>query len=167
MNARTLYAWSPSLARAWERWSRRERMLVLVAAAVVVGGCGWAWWWQPMSADIARMERDRARTERVLAAAQAQADDLVALQRASVPVRSADPRAAIERALAARGLRATVTTPEPKEGRTRVALDAIRFVDLVSLLDTLARADGLRVVEANIAARVEPGMVRADLALAR
>ena len=113
------------------------------------------------------MERDRVRTTRIVAAAQAQADDLAALQRATAPVRAGEPRAALERALAERGLRAGAGTLESKDGRTRMTLDAVRFTELVPMLEALARNDGLRVVEATLATRVEPGMVRADLVLER
>ena len=158
---------APSLARAWSRWSRRERAFVLAAVAIVALGGGWALCWQPMRADIERMERDRVRTARVLVAAQAQADDVATLQRAAAPVRAAEPRAALERVLAERGLRSGAGALDTKEGRTRVTLDAVRFTDLVALLDVLARADGLRVVEATLATRIEPGMVRAELIFVR
>lgn len=158
---------APSLARAWGRWSPRERTFVLTAIAVVVVGGGWAWCWQPMRADIERMERDRIRTERIVVSARAQADDLAALQRATAPVRAGEPRAALERALAERGLRAGAGALDTKDGRSRVTFDAVRFTDLVPLLETLARTEGLRVVEATLSTRVEPGMVRADLVLER
>lgn len=158
---------APSLARAWASWSTRERSFVLAAIAVVVLGGGWTWGWQPMRADIDRMERDRVRTARILAAAQAQADDLAALQRASAPVRAGEPRSALERVLAERGLRAGAGTLESKDGRTRLTLDAVRFTQLVPMLERLVRNDGFRVVEATLATRVEPGMVRADLVLER
>jgi type II secretory pathway component PulM len=120
-----------------------------------------------MRADIERMERDRVRAMRTLGAAQAQSNDLAALQRASAPVRTTEPHAGLERVLAAQGLRSGAGPLETKEGRTRVTLDAVRFVDLVALLDALARTEGLRVVDGNLSTRVEPGMVRADLAFTR
>lgn len=158
---------APSLARAWSRWSQRERAFVLAAIGIVVLGGGWAFFWQPMRADIERMERDRVLTARVLAAARAQADDIATLQRTAPPVRTTEPRAALERVLAERGLRSGAGALDTKEGRTRVTLDAVRFTDLVALLDGLARADGLRVVEATLATRIEPGMVRAELIFVR
>jgi type II secretory pathway component PulM len=167
MSASVLDRVAPPLARAWSRWSRRERFFVLAAVGVVVFGGGWAWCWQPMRADIERMERDRVRTARVLAAAQAQADDLATLQRAAAPARPTEPRAALERVLAERGLRAGAGALDTKEGRTRVTLDAVRFTDLVAILDGIARTDGLRVVDATLATRIEPGVVRAELVFVR
>jgi type II secretory pathway component PulM len=84
-----------------------------------------------------------------------------------VPPRAADPRAAVERALAERSLRPAVTALDEKDGRVRLTFAAVRFDALVALLDALAKTDGLRAVEAVLAARVEPGTIRAELTLAR
>ncbi len=167
MTAPSLHVLSPALAGAWDRASRRERALIALAAAVVVFAVLWLWMWQPMNADIARLERDLPRARAVLAAARAQADDLVALQRSSARARSGDPRAAVERVLAERGLRAAVGTLDAQDGRVRLGFPAVRFDALVGLLDTLAKSEGLRAVDATLTARVEAGTVRADVTLAR
>lgn len=166
MNDR-LHALSPAMADIWERASFRERLLVAVATFVVLGASGWTWLWQPMNADIARMQRDLPRAKAMLAAAQAQAENLVALQRASSPVKASDPRAGAERVLAERGLRPAVSSLDLQDGRLRVTFASVRFDALPAVLDALARTDGLRVVDAVITARVEPGTVRAELTLAR
>ena len=165
--SRLLQALSPSMARAWDRASARERGFVLVAVIVVVLASGWAWVWQPMNTDIERMERDRARQQRVLVTAQAQANDLVSLRRADAPTRPSDARAAVERVLAERALRAPLPPADPKGGQVRLLLDAVRLTELVAMLDTWWRADGLRLIEATFTVRVEPGTVRADLLLGR
>lgn len=167
MTAPSLHVLSPALAGAWDRASRRERALIALAAAVVVFAVLWLWMWQPMNADIARLERDLPRARAVLAAARAQADDLVALQRSSARARSGDPRAAVERVLAERGLRAAVGTLDAQDGRVRLGFPAVRFDALVGLLDTLAKSEGMRAVNATLTARVEAGTVRADVTLAR
>jgi type II secretory pathway component PulM len=46
-------------------------------------------------------------------------------------------------------------------------LGSVPFDTLVRVLDDLARAEHVRVIEARITARVEPGTVRAELALGR
>jgi type II secretory pathway component PulM len=163
----SLHAWSPGLANAWDRASRREHALIIAAAIVVVLAAAWAWLWQPMNADIARLQRDLPRAHSGLATARAQADDLIALQRTSGPARNADPRAAVERVLAEGGLRPAVTALDVQDGRVRLTFAAVRFDALVAALDALARTDGLRAVDAVLAARVEPGTVRAELTLAR
>ena len=163
----SLQALSPALASAWDRASHRERAMIAIAAIVLVLAAGWTGLWLPMEADIARLQRDLPRAHSVLATARAQANDLVALQRSSAPVKSADPRAAVERVLAERGLRPAVAALDVQDGRVRLTFAAVRFDALIGLLDALARADGLRAVDAVLAARVEPGTVRAELTLAR
>jgi type II secretory pathway component PulM len=69
--------------------------------------------------------------------------------------------------LAERGLRPAVTAIDVQDGRVRLTFAAVRFDALIALLDALARTDGLRAVDAVLAARVEPGTVRAELTLAR
>ncbi|MEO8754796.1 MAG: type II secretion system protein GspM [Casimicrobiaceae bacterium] len=165
--ALTLHALSPALASAWDRASRRERTMIVAAAVVLIGAAGWSWLWQPMHADIARLARDLPRAHGVLAAARAQAGELIALQRASGTARSGDPRAAVERVLAERNLRPAVTALDVQDGRVRLTFAAVRFDTLVAMLDSLARTDGLRAVDAVLAARVEPGTVRAELTFAR
>ncbi|MCC7325992.1 MAG: type II secretion system protein M [Burkholderiales bacterium] len=155
------------MANAWDRASKRERTLLGVAALVVLFAAGWAWLWQPMNADITRLQRDLPRAKSTLDAARAQADDLVALQRVTVPVKSADPRSAVERVLGERGLRSEVTSLDVQDGRVRMTFAAVRFDALPALLATLATADALRVVDAVLTARVEPGIVRAELTLGR
>lgn len=163
----SLHSLSPGLGHAWDRASRRERAMIVGAAIVVALAAGWTWVWQPMNADIARLQRDLPRAHGVLATARAQADALVALQRTSAGAKSTDPRAAVERVLAERGLRPAVTALDAQEGRVRLTFAAVRFDALVAFLDALARTDGLRAVDAVLAARVEPGTVRAELTLAR
>ncbi len=97
--ALTLHAVSPALANAWERASTRERSLVVVATLVVAGAIAYTWLWQPMTTDIARLQRDLPRERNVLVAARAQADALVALQRNTAPIKGGDPRAGVERVL--------------------------------------------------------------------
>lgn len=165
--ALSLHALSPALAHAWDRASPRERAMIAAAAVVLVLAAGWAWLWQPMNADIARLSRDLPRAQGVLATARGQADALVALQRTSSATKAADPRAAVERVLAERSLRPAVTALDEKDGRVRLTFAAVRFDALIATLDTLAKTDGLRAVDAVLAARVEPGTVRAELTFAR
>ncbi len=163
----SLHAWSPGLSAAWDRASTRERKLIVFVILVVIAAAGWSWLWQPILADLARMQRVRTNEQQVLATARAQANELVALQRTSGGAKSGDPRAAVERALAERGLRSAVLALDSQDGRVRVTLSAVRFDALIALLDTLGKDQGLRAAEAVLAARVEPGTVRAELTLSR
>ena len=74
---------------------------------------------------------------------------------------------AIERALGERRLKRALTSLDVKDSRATLTFTAIDFDALVGLLDTLAKADGLRVVDATLVSRIDPGTVRAEIALAR
>ena len=155
------------LTAAWQRASSREQRLLAVAAIVVVVAALYVWVWTPMTADIERLSRDLPRAQSVLGAARAQADNLVVLERNPAPLRGQDALAAVDRVLAERGLRSAVTALDLAEGRVRLTFAAVRFDAVPGLLDALARNAGVRVVEATLTPRVEPGTVRAELALAR
>ncbi len=164
--ALTLHALSPRLAATWEAASARERALVLLAIVVVAGAVLYTWVWLPVTADIARTTRDMPVARATLATARAQADALVALQRAPAAARSDDPRAAVERVLAERRLRPSVSLLDVADGRVRLTFNAVRFDALPETLAALGR-EGLRPVEAVLTARVEPGTVRAEFTLDR
>jgi type II secretory pathway component PulM len=156
-----------ALRRAWDRMSRRERRFTGAAAGVVLVAVAWSLVWQPMQEDSLRTRRDLQRERAVLAAARAQAAEIAGLQRGTQLNFSGDPRLAIERVLGERGLKGALTALEVKDNRTTITFTAIGFDALIGLLDTLAKADGLRVIEATLVSRMEPGTVRAEIALAR
>jgi type II secretory pathway component PulM len=153
--------------RAWDRLSRRERRITAAGACAVLVAAAWSLVWQPMQDDSLRMRRELQRERAVLATARAQAAEIAGLQRGTQPSFGGDPRPAIERALGERGLKGALTSVDVKDSRTTIMFTAIGFNALVGLLDTLARTDGLRVIEATLVSRVEPGTVRAEIALAR
>jgi type II secretory pathway component PulM len=172
MMSRTLPAMTPGLVSAWERASTRERRAIALALLVVGGALAYTFLWRPMLADSTRLTRELPIARQNLAAARAQADALIALQRAAGDGQTADPRASIERAaieaaLADHDLRSVVTSFDIADGRARLTFAAVRFAAVPEFLAALQRDDGLRVVEAVITARVEPGVVRAELTLAR
>ncbi len=162
-----LHRFSPALAGAWDRASTRERRMLVAAILVVVAALGWSLLWQPIAADLARLERDVPREQAILAAARAQSDAIAALERAPRAMRSADARTVVERVLVERDLRQAVGTLDAQDGGVRITFPAVRFDDLVSTLDALARQDALRAVAVTLTGRVEPGMVRAELTLVR
>jgi len=156
-----------ALRRAWDRMSRRERRFTVAAACAVLAAAAWSLVWQPMQEDTLRTRRELQRERVVLAAARAQAAEIAGLQRGAQPTFSGDPRVAIERVLGERGLKVALTSLEVKDSRTTITFTAIGFDALIGLLDALAKADGLRVIEATLVSRIEPGTVRAEIALAR
>jgi len=156
----------PAWLRAWDSLSSRERRFAFSAVAVVLLAAGWGLVWQPMQEDTERAREEGLRDRAALAVARAQAAEMAGLQRTAA-ASGGDPRLAIERVLAERSLKATVTSLEIKDNRAYVTFGAIGFDALVGALDALAKADGLRAVEATLTARVDPGTVRAELTLAR
>jgi len=157
----------PSFVRAWDRMSSRERRLALGAAAVVLLAAAWGLVWLPLQEDTPRARRELQQDRAVLAAARAQAMEIAGLERGAQPQFSGDPRVAIERVIGERGLQGAVTSLDVKDNRTTVIFAAIGFDALVGLLDSLAKTDGLRAVEARLTSRVEPGAVRVEVTLAR
>jgi type II secretory pathway component PulM len=155
------------LSRAWDRWSSRERGLAVTAAAVVLLAAAWSWVWQPMREDTLRMRRELVRDRAMLAVARTQSTEIAGLQRDAQNQPASDSRVAIERVLSERGLKGALTSLEIKDTRTTITFAAIGFDALVGLLDTLAKADGLRPVEATLTSRIDPGTVRAEIALSR
>ena len=158
-------------ARAWDNLSSREQRLAMAAIAVVLLAAAWAWLWQPMQEDIAAARREVLHDRAALAAARLQAAEIVGLQRdAKHPTggpMGGDSRVAIERVLGERALKASLTSLEVKDGRTHITFTAIGFDALVGMLDSLARTDGLRPVEATLTSRIDPPAVRAEITLAR
>lgn len=159
-------AWE-AISNALQRSSVREQRMV-VAAAIVIGlAAGWLLIWNPMTADIERLARDVPRAQSVLAAARAQADSLIALQRTPPVPRTQAPLASVERVLAERNLRSAVSALDVSEGRVRLTFAAVRFDAIPGLLDALNRVAGVRAADATLAPRVEPGLVRAEFSLIR
>jgi type II secretory pathway component PulM len=95
------------------------------------------------------------------------ADEIAGLSRTTPATGSTDAKAELDRVLSQQGLRAAVTQLDWQEGRARVTFAAVGFDPLVAMLEALQRETGLRIVEATLTARVEPGTVRAELVLAR
>jgi type II secretory pathway component PulM len=154
-----------SLQDAWDRASPRERTLLRATVVVVVLALLYAVAWQPLSQDIVRTRDALARDRATLATLKTYAEAPTATGTAAAPL--LEPQAALTRALEARGLRSAASQVEAREGRVVTVLPAVGFDALVPMLDQLARSDRLRVLEARVTARVEPGTVRAELTLGR
>jgi type II secretory pathway component PulM len=148
------------------RSSPRERALVAIALLLVTGAAvyGTA---VPLADELARngeaLSVADARVERMTAIA----DDVAGLARDAKAARTAQPLAAAERVVADAGLRGLVTALDVEGNRVRLTFDAIPFASVVALVEWLGRDEQLFLVEALLAARVEPGSVRAELVLSR
>ena len=158
---------SPRLSRWWAAKKPYERRIVAAFAVLVVVTLGWLALWQPLQQDLAAM-RGAAPAERgALAEGERMAAEIAALTRAAPLPPPPDAQSALERILSERGLRGSGTQVDWRDGRARVAIDAVRFDTLVAALEVLERDAKLRIVEATLTARVDPGTVRAELVVAR
>ena len=115
---------------------------------------------------IARSQEDVARERLLLDVARARVAETATLASATAP-ESGDIRAAIERVLTTNGLRYGKLDAQRGDDAQRIVIEAAPFDALVRALDELMREDGVRVVDASLAARVDAGTVRAELALTR
>jgi len=156
------------LAHWWQLRRPRERVVIGALAAAIALLLLWALLWQPLERDRARLARQLADQRAALADARREADAIAGLARSTPTAPPADAKAAIDAALSRQGLKAVGGNIERLDGdRWRLSLDAISFDSLTALLDTLQRTAGVRAVEVSVTARVEPGLVRADLTLGR
>ena len=143
---------------------RRARLaFALVAGIVAIAALVAA---IPLRDATARAREDVARNRLMLDVARARTAESLALAHADVPARTGDVRAAIERVLLAQGLHGEPVAAQAA-GAQSLVIEAAPFDALVRAIDALARDEGVRVVEATLTARVDPGTVRAELVLAR
>ena len=155
------------LQNAWERAAPRERIAVAAAAIVVGAALVWALVWLPLTRDLARLVLQQPKDTATLVAAQALADDVATLARATAAAPAGDLRGALDRLLNERGLRGPGVSLDAQDDRVRVVLPAVAFPALVAALDAARRSAGAWVAEATVTPRVEPGTVRAEIVFAR
>jgi type II secretory pathway component PulM len=122
---------------------------------------------RPLTTAIDRAQADVERMRFLLDVAQARTADSASLARTPPPLHAGDLRAAVDRVMARHELRAAPVASATSDGRYAVVVDDARFDAIVAALDALVRDEGVNVVEATLAARVEPGRVRADLTFTR
>jgi general secretion pathway protein M len=155
------------LAEWWSGKSPRERFVVAALGVVTLGVVLWLGLWQPLVRDIAAKRSQVDARTAALDEARRMAAEIAALSRQPVAATPADDRADFDRVLARHGVRGAAAQIGWQDGRVHVVFGAIGYGSLVELLDALQREARLRVIEATLTARVEPGSVRAELTLAR
>jgi type II secretory pathway component PulM len=156
------------IARSWHARdaSQRTAWLALVVAALLAAAA--LLFAAPLRESIARTRSDVARNRVVLEVARSRSDESATLARTPAPAHAGDARAAIGRVLDREGVKNEAAAPSTAEGsEIRIVVPEVPFDTLVRALQALASEEGVRIVEASIIARVEPGLVRAELALAR
>jgi len=144
-----------------ERWTVAS-LLLAIAAAVL-----WAALWVPLARDTAALKLARTANAAALAEARDRAREASELTRTPARAPTLDPRAELDRTLSQQGVRPAVTSLDWRDGRAQLVFAAISYDRLINLLDALHRDAKLRAVEATMTARVEPGIVRAEITLAR
>ena len=156
----------PALHGWWATLPGRDRRLLVAVATLGLALAAWWLVWQPLQRDAATMRTAAPREAAALSEGRRAAEEIAGLARAAVAPPSGDARGVLERILVQRGLRTAVTQLDWQDGRARVVFPAVDFDPLVAALETLQRDGRLRIVEAVITARVEPGSVRAEITLA-
>lgn len=156
-----------SLSRWWSSKSSAERRIIIGVASLLIAALAWWVVWQPLMRDIAATRTANARGIIALSEARAMTEEMAGLARAATAVAGGDPRVDFERVLAAQNLGVPLTQQDWKDGRGRIVFSAVSYEALIGALEALQRDAHLRVVEAAFAARVEPGMIRAEVVLAR
>jgi type II secretory pathway component PulM len=158
--------WPRALFATWDASTPARRMsIAVVAIAIALAVVLFAL--RPLTTAIDRTQADVERIRAMLGVAQARIADSASLERTPPPLHAGDLRAAVDSVLARHELRAVPAASATSDGRYAVVVDDARFDVLVAALDALGRDDGVHVVEATLAARVEPGRVRADLTFTR
>ena len=137
-----------------------------IAAAVGIAVL-WLAVWEPLRRDADVLRAAHAINAAELGAARKMTEEAAGLARTPAAPAPADPRATLDRILAQQNLRGAVTQLDWQEGRARVVFAAVAYNALITSLEALQREGNLRVVDATLTARVEPGTVRAELTLAR
>ena len=147
--------------------TRAERSVVVAFLLLVAIALLWAVAWQPLMRDTAALRIAQAGDASALAEARGMAREIGSIAPLSAPEPPADLRANLEGALAQQNLRSAVTQLDWRDGRAHVVFAAVRYDAVIVAMEALQRDARLRAVAATLTARVEPGMVRAELTLAR
>jgi type II secretory pathway component PulM len=159
---------APAPLARWLAGKSRDERRIVAAIAIAIGvALLWLGVWQPMRRDADALRAARDTNATALAAARKMTEEAAGLARANPPSAPADTRAALERILAQQNLRGAVTQLDWQESRAHMVFAGVPYDALVAFLEALQREGNLRAVDAALTARVEPGMVRAELTLAR
>jgi general secretion pathway protein M len=152
------------LRELWDARAPRERATIAIGGGALAIAILWAYVWDPLASDRARLVDvvPRLRTQAVQVAAQgAEVDQLRAAVRSRGP--AAAPQAAVEETMKAIGLAGAlggVTTLG--EGRVQVTLRPVAFDVLVRALAQLAETHGMAVDAIALKPAGEPGKVQVD-----
>lgn len=151
---------APALAW-WHARAPREQLLLGVMGGLVALWLAVTAVWQPLRAARISLDAQISRHDRALLMLQS---DPVAADR-SAPADTRPLNVLITDTTAAFQL--TIRRLEPDGPRIRVALDEAPFDAVILWLETVARDQGLRVTQIDLARRPAPGVVNATMTLER
>lgn len=144
----------------------RERRILAAIAILAALVLMWSALWQPLVRDAAAMRAVQANYAAEIATARRMTEEIPGLARNTAPS-FPDARAALERIFVQQNLRPAVTQIDWQDGRARIVFAAVGYDSLIVALEALQRDAKLRPVEITVTTRIEPGVVRAELTLAR
>jgi general secretion pathway protein M len=157
-----------ALAHWWHMRSTSERRWLRAIVAVVVVALLWLVVWLPLVRDTDRLVQHLPLDKAALAEARRASDEIAGLSRSAPAPQASDARAALDAVLAAKNVKSAATQIERIDNdRLRATFERIDFDTLAATLDALQREAHLRAIEVVATARVEPGLVRADVTLTR
>lgn len=166
--ARSFHTLAPApLAHWFASKSLPERRLLLGIAILALLAFSWVALWQPLVRDTVALRAANVADTTALATARRMTEEIAGLARTPVAPSPVDARATLERILVQQNLRAAVTQLEWQDGSAHVVFAAVGYDALIVALETLQREAQLRAAQATVTARIEPGIVRAELTLTR
>ncbi|MFQ5994205.1 MAG: type II secretion system protein GspM [Acidiferrobacterales bacterium] len=162
----------PALEQLLSRWRAlelRERIVIAGGTVIALVMLFYAFAWMPMQRDLSQLRVNVPKTRAELALMRVQAREVKKLQAGGGPVGTAgNLLTKLERSAVERGLRQNISRMEPDgDHAVRLALDGIRFNDLVRWLADLHQQAGVRADTATISAEASTGVVNARLLLRR
>jgi type II secretory pathway component PulM len=158
-----------ALRELWSAREARERRLIGAGLALLALAVLWAYAWEPVVADRARLA-DALPRLRVQAALVAVQGGEVERLRSAARARAAAPaaEAAIAEAAKANGVGDVATAVTAlAEGRVQVTMRAVPFDALVRVLAQLASSHGYAVESIALRAAPEPGRVQVETLVLR
>lgn len=159
---------APAPVTRWLAGKTRAERRIVAAIAVLAGAAVlWVAVWQPLRRDAEALRTAHSVDATALAAARKMTEEAAGLARTAGAPAPVDPRTTLERILVQHNLRGAVTQLDWQEGRAHVVFASISYEALIASLEVLQREGRLRAVDAMLTARVEPGIVRAEITLAR
>ena len=147
----------------WQRWTAREKLLIVLAAAGLLVSVFYNLYWRPVNNAIDRLTIALPTARSQLAQMRIQAKQ-VPTQPSSSVQKSLLPT--VEQSLDNHGLRERLTQLEPSvDNSAQVILAQVNYVSLIKWLVNLERQFGIVVQSARLRATDSPGIVNARIVL--